>query len=236
MAERLPTADSLCSLKVARASKISADGNFRRSLVGSLRACSSAELAAPKCIAAARTGSSSPRSIRSQRESAVGRRTTRRGPVPVGPKTAPHASAATIRSSVPTWSHRGMSAGTEKIARVSVLVLAEPLEARDSSPSRGKWGPAALASTRGPCGAGGRAFRGLTRSATEWSAARRKPIRAAAMPLGATISADVKARRLPTSQRRKLPSGNFRSARDFEGAERVNPRKARLPTQSVPVC
>ena len=50
-----------------------------------------------------------------------------------------------------------------------------------SSPSSGKWGRAALASTRGPCGVGGRAFRGLTRSATEWSAARRKPLRAAAI-------------------------------------------------------
>src|SRR6187397_3658181 len=32
------------------------DGNFRRSLVGSLRALTSAEMAAPICIAAARTG------------------------------------------------------------------------------------------------------------------------------------------------------------------------------------
>src|SRR3954470_8226118 len=32
------------------------DGNFRRGLVGSLRACSSAEMAAPGCIAAARSG------------------------------------------------------------------------------------------------------------------------------------------------------------------------------------
>src|SRR6187549_831374 len=32
------------------------DGNFRRPLVGSLRACSSAKMAAPGCIAAARTG------------------------------------------------------------------------------------------------------------------------------------------------------------------------------------
>ena len=167
----------------------------------------------------------------------MGRRTTRRGPVPVGPKTAPHASAATIRSFVPL--RRAIAACPLEWNRSQdsgVLVLAEPLEARDSSPSSGKWGPAALASTRGPCGAGGRAFRGLTRSATEWSAARRKPVRAAAMHLSAAISADVKARRLPTSGRRKLPSGNFRSARDFEGAERVNPRKARLRPRSVPVC
>src|SRR5688572_33371411 len=49
---RLSRVDPLCSLKVARASKISADGNFRRSLVGSLRALTSAEMAARRCIAA----------------------------------------------------------------------------------------------------------------------------------------------------------------------------------------
>ena len=37
-----------------------------------------------------------------------------------------------------------------------------------------------------------------------------------------TNFADVKARRLPTSGRRKFPSGNFRSARDLEGAKRVS--------------
>src|SRR5688572_13232737 len=52
---RLSRVDPLCSLKVARASKIS-EGNFRRSLVGSLRALTSAEMAARRCIAAARTG------------------------------------------------------------------------------------------------------------------------------------------------------------------------------------
>src|SRR3954467_15593612 len=56
LALRLPTADSLCSLKVARASKISADGNFRRPLVGSLRALTSAEMAAPRGNTAARSG------------------------------------------------------------------------------------------------------------------------------------------------------------------------------------
>ena len=82
-----------------------------------------------------------------------------------------------------------------------------------SSPSSGKCGHPTLVSTRGPCGVGGRAFRGLTRSATEWSAASRKPIRAAALPLSAAISADVKARRLPTSGRRKFPSAEIFEAR-----------------------
>ena len=73
----------------------------------------------------------------------------------------------------------------------------------------------------------------LTLFATEWSAARRKPIPAAAMHISATISADVKARRLPTSHRRKFPSGNFRSARDFEGAKRVSRGQAfRQPATS----
>ena len=54
--------------------------------------------------------------------------------------------------------------------------------------------------------------------------------------LSAAISADIQARRLPTSGRRKFPSGNFRSARDLEGAERVNPRKARALPLSPPGC
>src|SRR4029078_2626895 len=69
--------------------------------------------------------------------------------------------------------------------------------------SSGKWGLLRSLARGDQCGAGGRAFRGLTRSATEWSAARRKPVRAAVLPFSATISADVKARRLPTSERRK---------------------------------
>ena len=133
----------------------------------------------------------------------------------------------------PWPSHRACPLEWNRSQDTGVLVLAEPHKPRDSSPSSGKWGPAALANTRGPCGAGGRAFRGLTRSATEWSAARRKPIRAAVMHIGAAIFEDVKARRLPTSGRRKFPSGNFRSARDFEGAERVNPRNARAPTPAL---
>ena len=159
----------------------------------------------------------------------MGRRTTRRGPSPFARKTARHASAATIRSFV--LSCRAIAVcprGVEKIARLGVLVLAEAWEPCALLPASGKWGRPALVSTRGSCGAGGRAFRGLTRSATEWSAARRKPLRAAALHLRCTNFADVKARRLPTSDRRKFPSGNFRSARDLEGAERVNPRKARL--------
>jgi len=74
----------------------------------------------------------------------------------------------------------------------------------------------------------------LTLFATEWSAARRKPIRAAMLHFSATISADVKARRLPTSGRRKFPSGNFRSARDFEGAKRVSRGQAYRQPKTSP--
>ena len=55
VAGRRPTADSLCDLK-SRALRKLPDGNFRRPLVGSLRALTSAEMVAPRGIAAARTG------------------------------------------------------------------------------------------------------------------------------------------------------------------------------------
>ncbi len=209
------------------------DGNLRRSLVGSLRALTSAKLVIGEASRRPVWASSSPRSIRSQRESAVDRRTTRRALSPFARKTARHASAATIRSSIPICRAIAVCPRGWKRSQDPVFwFLLRPGVVR-SSPSSGKRGRAALASTRGQCGAGGRAFRGLTRSATEWSAARRKPLRAAALHLSAAISADVKARRLPTSGRRKFPSGNFRSARDLEGAERVNPRKARPPTPQL---
>src|SRR5687767_9924676 len=155
---------------------------------------------------------SSPRSIRSQRESTLDRRTTRRGLSPFARR--PHRTPPPLRSaaSFPIPSHRGMSPRVERIARLGVLVLGGPWSRALFSQHR-QMGTRCFASTRGPCGAGGRAFRGLTRSATEWSAARRKPLRAAALHLSAAISADVKARKLPTSQRRKFPSAEIFEAR-----------------------
>ena len=70
--------------------------------------------------------------------------------------------------------------------------------------------------------------------ATEWSAARKNPMRAAALHFSAAISADVKARRILTSGRRKFPSGNFRSARDLEVAKRVRRGQAYRRTSTVP--
>ncbi len=121
---RLPTADSLCSLKVARASKISGR-KFSAAARRKRTAFRFAEMAAPKCNAAA-VG----RFLLAALHSVAKR--VRRGQayhptrfVPVCPETAPHASAATIRSFVPDPSHRGLSPRVEKIARLGVLVLAE---------------------------------------------------------------------------------------------------------------
>ena len=134
-------------------------------------------------------------------------------------------------------SHRGVSPRVEKIARLGVLVLAEPWEPCTLLPASGKCGHPTLVSTRGPCGVGGRAFRGLTRSATEWSAASRKPIRAAALHLSAAISADVKARRLPTSDRRKFPSAEIFEARATLREQSGSTLGRRVyPLSSVPVC
>ena len=52
---RLPTADSFAPSR-SRALRKFPDGNFRRPLVGSLRALTSAEMAALECIAAVRSG------------------------------------------------------------------------------------------------------------------------------------------------------------------------------------
>src|SRR5688572_9559906 len=49
-----------------------------------------------------------------------------------------------------------------------------------------------------------------------------------------TNFADVKARRFLTSGRRKFPSGNFRSARDLEGAKRVSRGQAYRENLSCP--
>jgi hypothetical protein len=142
------------------------------------------------------------------------RRTTRSGLSPFARKTVRHASAATIRSFVPGLEPSRCIPEGGKDRKTRTSGSCRGLGACFFSQQR-RMGHRTLASTRGSCGAGGRAFRGLTRAATEWSAARRKPLRAAAMHLRAAISADVKARRLPTSGRRKFPSGNFRSARDL---------------------
>ncbi len=76
----------------------------------------------------------------------------------------------------------------------------------------------------------------LTLFATEWSAARRKRPTAAVLHLQRNHFCRYKGGPLPTSGRRKFPSGNFRSARDLEGAKRVSRGQAYRKTSAVPVC
>ncbi len=156
--------------------------------------------------------------------------------VPVCPETAPHASAATIRSSARCCRAIALCPRGWKRSQDSVLWFLLSLGSRALFSQQRQWGRPALASTRGPCGAGGRAFRGLCRSAPAWGAGRRKPLRGAALHLSAPHCAVVKARRLPTSGRREIPSGNSRSARDLEVAKRVSRGQAPHPTSPVPVC
>ena len=112
--------------------------------------------------------------------------------VPVCPETAPHASAATIRSSAPCCRAIALCPRGWKGSQDSMFWFLPGLWSRALFSQHRQMGTRCFASTRGPCGAGGRAFRGLTRSATEWSAARSKPLRAAALHLSAAISADVR--------------------------------------------
>ena len=231
---RRPTADSLCDLKVARASKISGR-KFSAAARRKRTAFRFAEMAALKCNAAA-VG----RFLLAALHSVAKR--VRRGPayhptrsVPVCPETAPHASAATIRSFVPDFEPSRYVPRGWKRSQDSVFWFLLSPGVVHSSPSSGECGRPALASTRGPCGVGGRAFRGLTRSATEWSAASRKPLRAAAI---ASQRSHFCRRYRPVGFRRATAE-NFR-LRKFskrarpEGAERVNPRKARLPPSPSP--
>ena len=187
---RLPTADSLCSLKVARASKISGR-KFSAAARRKRTAFTSAEMVALKCNAAAVV-----RFLLAALHSVAKR--VRRGqayhPTRVCPRL-PGDRTARLRRHDPQLRSRFRAIAVcprgWKRSQDSVFWFLLSPGVVHSSPSSGKWGHPALASTRGPCGAGGRAFRGLTRSATEWSAARRKPLRAAAMHFSAAISADV---------------------------------------------
>ena len=209
----------------------SADGNFRRPLVGSRRAFTSAEMAALRCIAAARWASSSPRSIRSQRESAVGRRTTGSRSSPLAAKTAPHASARHVRSySFPVDAEplRGMipgvdqdrgrfaGAGTPAAGTLKRATIHGPIHSRPN-------GRTCCAVDAGTVRCRGRAFRGLTRSATELSASDEDRVRAAAMPFrinGCTTCRPVGFRRLARRNLhgfRKRPTLRSRAGQPSEG-------------------
>jgi hypothetical protein len=133
------------------------DGNFRRSLVGSLRALTSAKLAARRGNAAARSGfllaalhSVAKRVSRGQAyhpARSVPRLPERAYRTPPPPRSAASFLLAEPSRYVPE---------VEKIARLGVLFLAEPLDYVLFSQQR-QTGARCFASTRGPCGAGGRA-------------------------------------------------------------------------------
>ena len=194
----------------SRARRKFPDGNFRRPLVGSGRAFT---ICRNGCAERQHGGG---RAL-PPRRAPFGRKESQPWTgVPPDARLSPfarrpylHASAATIRSSVPVARAIALCPRGWKGSQDSVLWFLLSPGSRALFSQQWQMGTRCVASTRGPCGAGGRAFRGLTRSATEWSAARRKPLRAAAMPLSASISADVKARRLPTSDTPKISVRKF---------------------------
>ena len=215
----------------------------------------SAEMAALRCIAAARSGfllAAAPFGRRAGQPSEGAPTRTARSPR-AGERGGPH---------LPLLGEERTTPGPSKNQNTGSCGLFHP----GDTPRCSESGTELRIVTAEACGAvfgqtgtvrvGWCACPWLTLFATEWSAARRKPLRAAAMPLAITNFADVKARRLPTSGRRKFPSGNFRRARDLEGAKRVsrgqaqraNPQESPfarrphrtppppLPQRSVPVC
>ena len=165
--------------------------------------------------------SSSPRSIRSQSGSTLERRAHRHRRVPA----CYRARDVPIRC---CWEKSARLPGLSKNPNTGSSALFHPLGHRSmphgiEAADRGGGGVrCGLPGKRGTDRVGWCACPWLTLFATEWSAARKNPLRAVAMHFSAAISADVKARRILPSGRREFPSGNSRSARDLEGAKRVS--------------
>src|SRR6187399_1102689 len=218
----------------------------RRPLVGSLRALTSAEMAAPICIAAARTGFLLA-ALHSVAERVNPRKA--RPPAPHGPRVL--ASAAGPHLPLLGEESRGLWGSARTRTPVSCDLFHSRGHARwlgQGERSCGSWRRRRAGRSSGQRGrdrVGWCACPRLTLFATEWSAARRKPVRAAAMHPGAANSADVKARRLPTSDRRKFPSAEIFEARATLREQRESavgrrsanlqrPRLARRPPRTPP--
>ena len=184
-------------------------------------------MAALRCITAARSGfllAAAPFGRRAGQPSEGAPTRTARSPRASKRSTSPFAAAGKrVRDSRASARTR-----TPRLAIFSTPGTDRDGSAIGSGAARSCWRRRAVRSAgkRGQTRVGWYACPRLTLFATEWSATRRKPLRAAAIASPITNLADVKARRLPTSGRRKFPSGNFRSARDLEGAKRVNRGKA----------
>ncbi len=232
---RLPRVDPLCSLKVARASKISGrkfSAVARRKPTGLIvcrNGCADDAMRRPVLA------SSSPRSIRSQSGSTLGRRAHRHRIVPA------------------CWQaqHVPVCRCWEKSARLQASARTRTPRSCDLFHPRGH---TAMARQRGTelrivaaeaCGAvfranGDRPPRVVRLPMADSLCDRMERgeeealVRAAAVHLRAPILQTLRRVRLPTSDRRKFPSGNFRSARDLEGAKRVSRGQAYRQTSTVP--
>src|SRR5688500_18220194 len=127
---------------------------------------------------------------------------------PLARKTLPHASAATVHSFAPRCraiAHvpeggkdlKTRRSGSSRCSGSGSVLVSGTLLAAAS-----KWGRAALASTRGPCGVGGRSFRGLTRPATEMERGEEEATTGRRDASQRNHFCRCQARRLPTSDRR----------------------------------
>ena len=202
------------------------DGNFRRPLVGSLRALTSAEMAALRCIAAARTG------FLLAALHSVAERVSPRQARPHRHRTGPRVRASAACPHLRCWrgeeSRDSMGVGQNQNARV--LRSFPPLGAHaamaiERERSCGSWRRRRACGLRAAHGDARREWYACPRllfgrflRGDEAALARRRDAFHAA-------SSQTTARRLPTSDRQKFPSGNFRSARALSAPE---DRPARL--------
>ncbi len=225
--------DPLCSLK-SRALRKFPDGNFRRSLVGSLRALTSAEMAALRCNAAARSG------FLLAALHSVAERVNPRKARPPTPHD-PHVLTSVGCPHLPLLGEERMAPGLSKNQNTESCGLFHPRGQTVMARQMGTklWIVAAEA-CRTVFRANGDGPRRVVRLFTadslcdrmergeEKSNARRR------VAFQRNHFCRRKARRILTSGRRKFPSGNFRSARDLEVAKRVRRGQAQRQPSPVP--
>src|SRR6187399_1050003 len=178
----------------------------RRPLVGSLRAVTSAEMVAPRCIAAARTG------FLLAALHSVAERINPRKARPPAPHR-PRVLASAVGPHLPLLGEE--SRASRGSARTRTPKSCDPFHSgatcRDGcrwERSCGSWRRRRAGWSSGQRGrdrVGWYACPRLTLFATEWSAARRKRPAAAVLPFSAAIFADVKAVRF-----RRAAAENFR--------------------------
>ena len=209
------------------------DGNFRRSLVGSLRALTSAEMVALRCNAAARIGFLLA-ALHSVAERVNPRKA--RPPTPHGPRVP----ASAGRPRLPLPGEERTTPGLSKNQNTDSCDLFHPRGhtaiARNQERSCGFGGGGVRCGLRASGGRTARVVRlpmadslcdRMERGEEEAITGRRDAFQR-------NHFCKCQARRLPTSGRRKSPSGDFRRARDLEGAKRVSRGQAYRKTSPVP--